>query len=118
MITLSGKQLGKEWSGHFLTDSGKAIGQINGYSWFFQSKDNHWMIEIADDITLEPTDLPLVGYGCAGWLYQSDAAIHDHELADPALLIETVTHLLDGVFELFSQNKLDYLPAITCACSE
>ena len=67
MIQLSGDN----WSGSLLFDAmSKASGRVNGYSWHFQSKGTALIVEISEDPNILPSDLPLVGYGCGGWLYQ------------------------------------------------
>ena len=114
MLLLSGKN----WSGslHFNdSDMAKASGRVNGYSWYFQSKSNSWVVEIAEDPAIETHDLPLVGYGCGGWLYESDKCILPDNEAD---FIQYINTNLSLVFAMLHQNKLKYLPAVTCACSD
>lgn len=107
---------GDNWSGNLhLTSTTKASGRINNYAWYFQSKADSWILEIADDQSLEASDLPLVGYGCGGWLYESGKVTLPHNEA--ALITYLNTHLT-GVFLQFQKNTLNYLPAVSCPCSD
>jgi hypothetical protein len=109
---------GKDWSGTLLFNEDgivKAYGKINGYSWYFQSKVHAWTIEIAEDQTIEPSDLPLVGYGCGGWIHEYDK---DQLPKNEADFTRYITTNLSNVFNLFNKNKLTYLPAVTCVCSD
>ncbi|MBU2870563.1 hypothetical protein [Colwellia sp. E2M01] len=84
----------------------------------FSGKEHSWFVEIAEDQAIEAQQLPLVGFGCAGWLYQVEKeAISSPSLvsaqAPPAIESE-VKAKLNLVFKLFTQNKLVYIPAVTC----
>ena len=107
---------GKNWSGHLaLDDYTKACGRLKGYSWYLQLKSNVLLVEIAEDPSIEPTDLPLVGFGCGGWLYESKESL---SLETSANAISYVEEKVQLVFTLFREKKLNYLPAITCPCSD
>jgi len=112
MISISAEQ----WSGTLRADNTiEVTGLINGYSWLLQSKSNSWVLEIAEEKAIKSDDLPLVGFGCAGWLYESGSVILPTNEAD---IIRYLNQQLDVVFHLFSQNKLTYLPAVICPCSD
>jgi len=112
MILVSGKQ----WTGSLQSEKTiKATGQINGYSWLFKAKKASFLVEIADDKSIAPTDLPLVGFGCSGWLYES---AESHLPNDERELVVAINDHLAEVFALFTENKLRYLPAVSCPCSE
>jgi hypothetical protein len=107
---------GQNWTGSIqLSELFKARGSMDGYSWYFQSKENSFFIEIAEDYQITPEQLPLVGYGCGGWLYESNSAPIPNNEQD---FISFLDKQLSLVFTLFKQNKLKYLPAVSCPCSE
>ncbi len=119
MVQLSGK----DWSGNLLFNvTTVASGRVNGYSWYFQSKSNSWMVEIAEEQAIEPNDLPLVGFGCGGWLYECDDSDlpnlnnSNNNNKSEADFINYVSKKLSLVFTMFHQNDLEYLPAVTCCC--
>lgn len=107
---------GDNWSGTILVgDTSKASGCINGYSWYLQFNANTWFVEIAEDQSIEPNDLPLVGYGCGGWLYKCDTGVAP---VNEDIILLTIHKHLSFVFTLFNENKLQYLPAVTCPCRD
>lgn len=107
---------GKNWSGTLHVNSTtKASGRVNGHSWFLQSRINSWTLEIASEQDIEPKDLPLVGYGCSGWLYECEQQVLPNNKAD---CINYFNKKLSLVFEMFCQNKLEFLPSVTCPCSD
>ena len=112
MVKLSGKT----WTGHFLPDDQiKASGQVSVYPWYLQLKNNVLMVEIAEDLSLDPSDLPMVGFGCGGWLYECK------ESDSPATEAEAIRYIDEKValvFELFRNKELKYLPAVSCPCSD
>ena len=117
--------VGDNWSGNLhikqinnslsTSTKGKAKGRFNGHSWYFQSNANSWMLEIAEDQTIEPADLPLVGYGCGGWLYEEQL---NSAIANEVELTDFIKQQLPFVFNLFTANKLTYLAAVSCPCSD
>tara|TARA_R110001583_G_scaffold57547_2_gene172186 strand:+ start:33028 stop:33366 length:339 start_codon:yes stop_codon:yes gene_type:complete len=112
MIQLSGEN----WSGCLLYGKvSKASGKINGYPWLLLSKRDSLIIEIAEDPQLTPEELPLVGYGCGGWLYESEKHAVPENEQDFIIFLNRQLLL---VFTLFKENKLNYLPAVSCPCSE
>ena len=107
---------GEHWSGHLVVGvHTKACGRVNGYSWYLQLKSNVLLVEIAEDPSIEPADLPLVGFGCGGWLYESK---EPYLLDTDANAINYIEDKVQLVFALFREKKLSYLPAITCPCSD
>ena len=130
MVTLlvEEKLAGNHWSGNLYftldnTNKHKASGRVSGYAWYFQSTTHSWSIEIAEDPTIEESELPLVGYGCGGWLYESNKDILPDDLIDKlpnneANFILFINKELELVFTLFAQNKLNYLPVVTCGCTD
>ena len=119
------KLSGENWSGSLcLNNKQKAYGRVNGYSWYFQSKNKAWFVEIAEEHVITPHELPLVGYGCGGWLYECNdvnlpnADLLDESVVTEAYFVEYVQVKLSLVFQLFGQNKLSYLPAVSCPCSD
>ena len=87
-------------------------GSVNFYSWCVTSTSSAIILEIADDPTITPDDLPLVGYGCAGWLFEKSISFNK---ADKNTDIQNA--ISEG-FLLFSENKLKFMPAVTCSCSD
>jgi len=110
------KLTGKNWTGEVYFDATtKARGRVSGYAWYFQSKGNLWWIEIAEDPSIEPEELPLVGYGCGGWLYECD----DVDLpVNEKIFTNFINIKLLFVFDMFEQNTLKYLSAVSCPCSD
>lgn len=112
MIQLSGEN----WYGSLLFDTtSKGRGRVSGYSWYLQSKNDSLIIEISEDTSITPKDLPLVGYGCGGWLYE---CIQINVANDEINFINQISEKLSFVFEQFRQNKLEYLSAVSCPCSD
>lgn len=120
MVLLSGEQ----WNGSLRFDdstqtdadgSAQATGLIDGYAWYFQSKNGSFFVEIAEDQGLTGDDLPLVGYGCGGWVYECEEATFPSNKSD---FSQYVNKQLSSVFTLFLLNKLNYLPDVSCPCSE
>ncbi|PWQ96268.1 hypothetical protein [Leucothrix arctica] len=110
------KITGENWSGHLVLGAQtKARGRVNGYSWYLQLKSNVLLVEIAEDPSIEPADLPMVGFGCGGWLYESKES---QSLDTDADAIGYVDDKVQLAFALFREKQLDYLPAITCPCSD
>ncbi|PKF62321.1 hypothetical protein CW745_07090 [Psychromonas sp. psych-6C06] len=112
MIQLSGEN----WYGNLLFDTqSKARGRVHGYSWYLQSKNNSLIIEISEDPSIPPEELPLVGYGCGGWLFECEQISLANNKID---FVNYINEKLSFVFEQFSQNKLKYLAPVSCPCSE
>jgi len=107
---------GKNWSGNLLKNKTlTASGRVNGYAWYFQVKTNSWLVEIAEDQAIDASDLPLVGFGCGGWLYECDKSILAENGQEQ---LSAIRESLSLAFTKFQDNELQYLPAVTCACSE
>lgn len=112
MVAISGEN----WSGSIVfAKVNKARGQIDGYSWYLQSNENSLLIEIAEDKHISADELPLVGFGCSGWLYESNKTLSSANEQD---FLNQINEQLLTVFTLFKHNKLIYLPAVSCPCSE
>ena len=109
---------GENWFGIIHTNSSDIItvmGRIFGHAWYFKSTAHAWFIEISEDQAIEPNDLPLVGYGCSGWLYEKKIGLTaDNNTKRIQIIDENINH----VFDLFKQKKLNYLPTVTCGCSD
>jgi len=107
---------GEDWTGHLLLEKDRqAMGIVNGYVWLLKVKENTFLIEIAEDKSIEATDLPLVGFGCSGWLYESERVTlpkNENEF------VSYINDKLTAVFSMFKKNQLRYLPAVSCPCSE
>ena len=123
-LLIEEKLSGDHWSGNLYftndkTNKHKASGRVSGYAWYFQSTIDSWSIEIAEDPSFEESELPLVGYGCGGWLYESDQGtlldVASNHVED---FIAFLNKELPLVFTLFSQNQLNYLPIVTCGCTD
>ena len=110
------KITGKTWSGELLPDVHiKACGQVSVYSWYLQLKSNILIVEIAEDLSLEPNDLPLVGFGCGGWLYECKASDLPVSEAEAICYVDEKVAL---TFALFRDKQLKYLPSVSCPCSD
>ena len=111
MIELSGEN----WSGSLLFDNElKGCGRVNGYSWHLQLKNSLLIIEISEQPSITPEEMPLVGYGCGGWIYECEQI----SIANKIDVVDYVNEKLSFVFEQFRKNKLNYLSAVSCPCSE
>ncbi|RVU85772.1 hypothetical protein EOL70_04670 [Leucothrix sargassi] len=110
------KIIGKTWSGDFLPDVHiKACGQVSVYPWYLQLKNNVLMVEIAEDLSLDPSDLPLVGFGSGGWLYECkvpELPVTEEEA------IRYIDEKVTMVFALFRDKQLKYFDAASCPCSD
>ena len=104
------KVQGEGWAGSWDTASEKAQGYVNGCAWLLVLKNSGWLLEISEESGITPEQLPLVGYGCSGWLSEIKL--------DAAPSVEVVTRLLEAQFLAFSQGKLQYYPAVNCSCSD
>ena len=110
MTTLSGKT----WHGSFNEQMPlKGRGVVNGYSWYFSAKASIWVLEIAEDQSIEPEVLPLVGFGCAGWLLEKKVAMDNDEISP-----SEVESFLTESFRKLNDNELPYIPAVPCSCSD
>ena len=106
---------GENWSGSLLINvTAKASGSVNSYSWYLESTAHSWVVEIAEEHAIEPNDLPLVGFGCGGWLYECKVCDFPENEID---FIRYFEKELSLVFTMFQQSKLTYIPAIT-ACND
>lgn len=110
-------------------------GTINSHSWLFKSTSKAMIFEIAEDPNLTAQDLPLVGFGCGGWIFEqalttsiqealnTTQTIHDDKVnaqdvnTDSAVIDEVINILNTGI-SLFQTNKLEYIPAVNSACSQ
>ncbi|MGF1696028.1 hypothetical protein L4C54_10205 [Vibrio lamellibrachiae] len=86
----------------------KGRGKVGIQSWYLSSTSSALVLEIAEDPEIEPEDLPLVGYGCGGWIAELEYSSIDNEV---------IAVIKQGISQ-FKQNKLAYVPAVTCACAE
>lgn len=107
---------GEKWQGQRTAGMPvQASGQVNGYAWLFKAKQQRFIVEIAEDKTIAASDLPLVGFGCSGWLFESDTLDIPVEESQITGFIE---QQLTVVFTLFKQHKLTHFPAVSCPCSD
>ncbi|MCK6262753.1 hypothetical protein KP803_05630 [Vibrio sp. ZSDE26] len=83
-------------------------GKVGIQSWYLSSTSIALVLEIAEDPEIEPEDLPLVGYGCGGWIFE-----HEYTSSES----EVVAAIKLGLSQ-FKQNSLEYVPAVTCACAQ
>jgi len=86
----------------------KGKGILNHYSWCLSSTSSTLILEIAADPNITPDDLPLVGYGCAGWVHEGDITYNEKEILT----------FFEKSLLLFNENKLNYMLAVTCSCSD
>lgn len=82
-----------------------ASGTVGVYSWCVSRAGSKQVLEIADDPAIQIADLPLVGYGCGGWLAEAPAS-------------QGLAEFLHQSFEDFANKTLKHVPAVTCACSD
>lgn len=82
-----------------------ASGNVGIYSWCVTRAASKQMLEIADDPAIQIADLPLVGYGCGGWLAEAPVS-------------EPIESFLQQSFERFANKTLKHVPAVSCACSD
>ena len=142
MLVLSGKN----WSGKLFFDTEQlqnhidnntlpekitSSGKVNGYSWLLVISKTI-ILEISEDIFIEPNDLPLVGYGCNGWLYetQDNLIINNLKYAlkvkpcsegqslNTKEIKKEIEDIIDSVFIQFHKNNLNYIPAVNSSCSD
>ncbi|MEC6830471.1 hypothetical protein VXS06_01675 [Photobacterium toruni] len=83
-------------------------GEVQGYVWCLSSTSTTIIIEIAEDQTIDRHSLPLVGYGCSGWVYEQPFTHNENQ----------ILAIINTAMLLFRENKLTYLPAVTCSCSD
>lgn len=86
----------------------RGLGVIDSHSWCLSSNSTSLVLEISDDPAIEPEDLPLVGYGCSGWVFEREATSNNDEI---------MSVIMDG-FLLFRSNSLQYVPAVNSSCSD
>ena len=101
---------GEGWVGSLDLTNGQAEGRINGYSWLLKLKPDRWSFEIAEDQSIESEALPLVGFGCSGWLSESKRENEPSECV--------VTEYLEQKFSEFAESKLKFYPSVSCNCSD
>ncbi|KJG10930.1 hypothetical protein UA38_02010 [Photobacterium kishitanii] len=83
-------------------------GEVQGYSWCLSSTSTTLIIEIAEDQAIDRETLPLVGYGCSGWIYEQPLTKQRNNIVS----------FIDTAMVLFRNNKMTYFPAVTCSCSD
>lgn len=91
-----------------IADKVRGFGVIDSHSWCLSSSSTSLVLEITDDPAIEPEDLPLVGYGCSGWIFEREATFSKNEI---------MSVVLEG-FSLFRSNSLQYVPAVNNSCSD
>jgi|GEM_PF-3446956 len=106
MVNISGEG----WQGVFDQNTNQARGKANGYSWFLKLKSAYWSFEIAEDQAIDAEQLPLVGFGCGGWLAEIPR--------ESGVTLDVVTTILQGQFTAFADGKLKYYPSVNCSCSD
>ena len=104
---------GDAWSGTLHSDGQQAYGLIMQHAWLLKIKNQRLSIEIAEHIDIEASLLPLVGFGCSGWLHEQTI-----DCAGKQPSLEHLQTYLNEVFLLFKQGKLTYLPSVSCSCSD
>lgn len=99
----------KNYSGEINIDSKiTGNGKVQGHSWCLSSTSTSLIIEIAEDQMIDSNSLPLVGYGCSGWVYEQPLTKNK----------EAILAIINTAMMLFSENKMTYLPTVTCSCSD
>ncbi|KAE8177082.1 hypothetical protein [Photobacterium carnosum] len=83
-------------------------GEVQGYSWCLSSTSTTIVIEIAEDQSIDSKSLPLVGYGCGGWVYEQPLTKNEND----------ILAIINTAMMLFRDNKMTYFPAVTCSCSD
>lgn len=83
-------------------------GTVNHNSWMLSSTSTSLVLEIAEDPEITPNDLPLVGFGCGGWMVEKQLQWQENDLKD---------FVIDAI-EQFKANTLPYTPAVSCPCSQ
>ncbi|MCD9463622.1 hypothetical protein GLP30_11730 [Photobacterium phosphoreum] len=83
-------------------------GIVQGYSWCLSSTSTTLIIEIAEDPAIDRESLPLVGYGCGGWIFEQPFSQQR----------DYIMSFIDTAMMLFRDNKMTYFPAVTCSCSD
>ncbi|PSU73248.1 hypothetical protein C9J21_13500 [Photobacterium phosphoreum] len=83
-------------------------GIVQGYSWCLSSTSTTLILEIAEDQAIDRESLPLVGYGCSGWIYEQPLSKQRGDIVT----------FIDAAMILFRDNKMTYFPAVTCSCSD
>ncbi|MGF1681626.1 hypothetical protein [Photobacterium minamisatsumaniensis] len=97
----------KNWNGVIqLGEKIKGSGTINHHSWCLSSTSSSLILEISDDPAIQPEDLPLVGYGCSGWVFEHAVVFSEKD----------VMIAINEGFSLFLSNELKYVPSVTCNC--
>lgn len=94
----------------FIDVDHKVIGRgaVNQLSWCLTSTSTALIFEISDDPSIQPIDLPLVGFAASGWLLE-------FPLSFEKIVLE---NLIKEAFLQFHNNKLTYVPAVSCPCSD
>ena len=82
--------------------------KVTGYSWCLSSTSTTIVIEIAEDQSIDSKSLPLVGYGCGGWVYEQPLTKNEND----------ILAIINTAMMLFRDNKMTYFPAVTCSCSD
>ncbi|MEC6797055.1 hypothetical protein VXS03_08335 [Photobacterium sp. S4TG1] len=99
----------ENYSGEINIDSKiTGYGKVQGYSWCLSSTSTTVIVEIAEDQSIDSKSLPLVGYGCGGWIYEQPLINNEKD----------ILAIIKTAIALFSKNKMTYFPAVTCSCSD
>ncbi|MEZ8826068.1 hypothetical protein AB4259_15710 [Vibrio amylolyticus] len=83
-------------------------GVVNHNSWMLYSTSSSLILEISDDPEITPEDLPLVGFGCGGWIVEEKCQWQSCNLEE----------FVEEAMKQFKANTLPYTPAVSCPCSE
>ena len=89
----------------------KGYGVLHGHAWCVSESKEIITLEISEDISLSPEHLPLVGYGCGGWLFKQEQTIN-------IISIDSLLNFIVVGFSYFKKNQLTYLPSVTGSCSD
>ncbi|WP_119393948.1 hypothetical protein [Salinibius halmophilus] len=89
-----------------------AQGKVGVFSWRAVKAKDKLVLEIADDPAIEASDLPLVGFGCGGWLFESE------QITTDGITDAWLTAFLSDGFKRFQAEQLPYMPAVSCPCSD
>lgn len=100
---------GSGWNG-YVEGAGplQGCGRVDGFPWYFRARGDSWSIEIAEDASLDPEVLPVVGGENSGWLVEEDFGVWpEASYMNPNI----AWSLIEECIERFRAKQIPYISA-------
>ena len=81
-------------------------GRVDGLPWYFRARGAAWSLEIVDDESIDPQQLPIVGE-VSGWLIEEDYGVSPQA---SYMASSAAWSLIEKCIEKFRAGELPYWP--------